>query len=411
MIVLAAGMSITPLLAIDPDRDFSGKWVFDPAGSNTRAIPVPQERFLTVVAQVAAIQCSSTNPDGSLVRWTYTLDGSETRYRIGDESRNSLVKWEGKALLVNTNVSSPQSYTISDRWTISRDRFLLTIERTVNQNGKEHEGVLHYRRDGQSGLPQEPKPAREPNISSNAPVPGSRPSLVRPSEANASPAEPAMSSIAPPAVPAPTLIRPSEPPEPAEIVVRKGTRIPLSLRNALDTKHSHEGDRVYLDTLYPVVVDNHIVIPRGSYVIGTLTISKPAGAVKGKGELFIRFDSLTMANGTTRDFKSRLASADTSHGTVDRQEGTITGERDKSGQAKTTAEGAGIGAGIGGLAGAAAGHPLSGVGIGAAAGAVVGLASVMNRHRADVVLPRGTTVEMLLDRDLYYLPSELPTRR
>src|ERR1700690_3561966 len=136
-IVLAAGFSITPLLAIDPDRDFSGKWVFDPASSNTRAISAPQDRFLTVVAQDAAVQCSSTLPDGSSVRWTYTLDGSETRYRVGEESRNSQVKWEGKALLVNTLVSSPQSYTISDRWTISRDRFVLTIERTTNQNGKE----------------------------------------------------------------------------------------------------------------------------------------------------------------------------------------------------------------------------------------------------------------------------------
>jgi hypothetical protein len=380
IILLAALASSNPLLAIDADRDFSGKWFFDAGGSNTRAISPPQERFLTIVAQDNAIQCSTTAPDGTPVQWTFSPDGSDTRYRIGTEKRNSKVKWEGNALLVNTIVTGSQDYSVLDRWYLSRDRSVLTIERQTQQGGSESEGVLRYHREG---LP----------VSSNPPPPNLAPQAVV-----------ASNTVRP------ALQAPPPPPEPAQLVVRSGTRIPLSLRNSIDTKHSREGDRVYLDTLYPVVVDNHIVVPRGSYVVGTLTKSKPAGAVTGKGELYIRFDSLTLPNGVTRDFRSRLASADTTHGNVDRQEGTITGERDKAGEAKTTAEGAGIGAGIGGLAGAAAGHPLGGVGIGAAAGAAVGLASVLNKHRADVSLPRGTTVEMLLDRDLYYLPSELAQR-
>jgi hypothetical protein len=359
-IVLAAAACISPVLAIDPDRDFSGRWIFDSAGTNT----APQDRVLTIVEQDASIQCSSTRPDGSSRQWTYALDGSETRYRFGEERRNSQVKWEGGALLVNSIVSGPQSYTLMDRWTLSRDHAVLTINRQTVQGSSQSESVLRYRREGQ------PAPADAP-------------------------------------VPAPALVRPPAQTSPSEIIVRAGTRIPLSLRNAIDTKHSREGDRVYLDTLYPVVVNNRIVVPRGSYVSGTLTTAKPAGVVKGKGELYIRFDSLILPNGVTRDFRSRLVSADTAHATVDRKEGTVTGERDKSGEAKTTAEGAGIGAGIGGLAGAAAGHPLGGVGIGAAAGAAAGLASVLVRHRPDASLPRGTTVEMLLDRDLVYLPSEL----
>ncbi len=379
-IALAAALLIGPLLAIDPDRDFSGKWIFDATGSNTRAISPPQERLLTVAVQDTAIQCSSTRPDGTPVQWTFALDGSDTRYRIGEEKRNSEVKWEGNALLVNTIVSGPASDSILDRWSLSRDHAVLTIERQTHQGGSENEGVLRYRREGQM-------------VSGNAPVP-------RPVPTQGS---------AP--TPQAALVRPTEPTTPPQIVVRAGTRIPLTLRNAIDTKHSHEGDRVYLDTMYPVVVDNRIVIPPGSYVSGTLTIAKPAGAVKGKGELFIRFDSLILPNGVTRDFRSRLASADTAHGTVDRQEGTITGERDKSGEVKTTAEGGAIGAGVGGIAGAAAGHPLAGVGIGGAAGAAAGLASVLVRHHPEASLPRGTTVEMLLDRDLYYLPSELPNRK
>jgi len=391
VITLAAAASLTPLLAIEPDRDFSGKWIYDSAGSNTRSISVPQARLLTVDVQDNTIQCSSIRSDGSPLQWNFALNGTATRYRLGEENHNSEVKWEGNALLVSTIVTGPQNYSIMDRWMLSRDRGVLTIERQTMRNGNESEGVLHYRREGQP-VSANTQPAREPAFSGNTPPP----------------APPANT---PPPAPQAALTRTPASTPPAEIVVRAGTRIPLSLRNAIDTKHSHEGDRVYLDTIYPIVVNNRIVIPRGSYVSGTLTIAKPAGVVKGKGELFIRFDSLILPNGVTRDFRSRLASADTTHGKVDHQEGTITGERDKAGQAKTTAEGAGIGAGIGGLAGAAAGHPISGLGIGAAAGAAAGLASVLIKHRPDASLPRGTTVEMLLDRDISYIPSELPFHR
>jgi type IV secretion system protein VirB10 len=174
----------------------------------------------------------------------------------------------------------------------------------------------------------------------------------------------------------------------------------------VDSKHSREGDRIYLETVYPVSAGGRIVIPRGSFVTGIVSQSKQAG-VKSKGELYIRFDSLTLPNGVSRDFRSRLSNADAPNGKVDREEGKVTGERDRSRDAKTTAEGAGIGAAIGGVAGSAAGAPLKGVGIGAAAGAAVGLASVLHKHKADAGLARGTTVEMILDRDLRYQRSEL----
>ena len=333
IIFLAVLAASGPILAIDPDRDFSGKWIYDSSASNTRAISAPEDQRLSITSDDSAAQCTSTRADGSSVKWSYALDGKDTRYVIGQDKFSSKTKWEGSALLINTIVSGSKSYSILDRWSLSRDRGVLTIERQTMQGGRESEGVLRFRREGQAA------PTFTESI---APKPSAREAIA--------------SSNNPP----PALVRPPAPPTPSELVVKAGTRIPLSLRNAINTKHSHEGDGVYLDTLYPVVVDNKIVIPRGSYVIGTLTIAKPAGTVKGKGELFIRFDSVTLPNGTTRDFRSRLASADTAHGRVDRKEGTITGERDKAGQAKTTAEGAGIGAGIGGIAGAAAGHPLGG---------------------------------------------------
>lgn len=354
-----------PLAAIESERDFSGKWILDTAVSNTQALSEPLERTLTIAQQDAAIQCSATF-NGSTAVWSYALNRAETQYRLGDEARSSVVKWEGSALLVNTLVSGPQSYTLMDRWELSRDRSRLTITRQVVRGATQSEGTLVLKREGQ--------PATV--ISANAPG---------------------------------ALSRPAPPPAlPAQITVAAGTHIPLTLRNGVDTKHSREGDRVYLETAFPITVDGHIVIPPGSSVNATITTSKAAGVVKGKGELFLRFDSLTLPNGVTRDFRSRLVSADNSaKGKVDPKEGTVTGERDKSDAGRTTAEGGAIGAGVGTLAGAGVGSPLKGAGVGAAAGAAAGLASVLIKHRPDATLPAGSTVEMVLDRDLYYLPTEL----
>jgi hypothetical protein len=351
---------LRPLAAIDAERDFSGKWILDPAVSNMQALSEPLERALTVAQQDASIQCSASF-NGSSGAWSYALNRAEMQYRLGEEARSSVVKWEGSALLVNTLVSEPQSYTVMDRWTLSRDHSRLTITRQVIRGGVQSEGTLVFQREA---------------IRAKAP--------------------------------APPLSRPAPPATPAEITVASGTRIPLTLRNSVNTRYSREGDRVYLETAFPITVDGHIVIPPGSSVNATITTSKPAGAVKSKGELFIRFDSLTLPNGVTRDFRSRLASADNSAtGKVDPNEGTVTGERDKAGTARTTAEGAGIGASVGTIAGAAAGSPLKGAGIGGAAGAAAGLVGVLVKHRPDAALPAGTTVEMVLDRDLHYLPAEL----
>src|SRR5215467_4621720 len=97
---------------------------------------------------------------------------------------------------------------------------------------------------------------------------------------------------------------------PADFTIATGTKVPLSLINSISTKHSAEGDRVYLETSFPVLAAGKIVIPVGSYVAGTVTQVKKPGRVKGRGELYIRFDSLTLPNGVTRDFRARMGGVD-----------------------------------------------------------------------------------------------------
>jgi type IV secretion system protein VirB10 len=195
----------------------------------------------------------------------------------------------------------------------------------------------------------------------------------------------------------------------ADFIVDSGSKIPLSLINSVSTKHSVEGDRVYLETVFPILVSGKIVIPPGSYVAGTVTQIKRPGRVKGRGELFLRFDSLTLPNGVTRDFRARVSSLD-GRGSeeLDRTEGKIRSEGDKAGDARTIGEAAGAGASIGAIAaGASSGHYGMGAGIGAAAGATAGLMGVLLSRGPDAVLAKGSSLEMVLDRPLQFKASEL----
>jgi hypothetical protein len=196
--------------------------------------------------------------------------------------------------------------------------------------------------------------------------------------------------------------------EPLPYLVDAGTKIPLVMINSVSTRHAAEGDRLYLETSFPILSNGKIVIPPGSYVAGTITSAKRGGRVKGKAELFLRFDSLTLPNGVTRDFRARVGGIDgRSSQQLDRSEGKITAEATKGADARTVGEGAAGGASIGVIAGSVSGRPGMGAGIGAAAGAAAGLMGVLLTRGQDVVLARGTTVEMVLDRDLEFTAAEL----
>lgn len=211
--------------------------------------------------------------------------------------------------------------------------------------------------------------------------------------------------VAQPATPVPPG---TEGPAASQYLVNAGTVIPLSLINTISTRHSLPGDRVYLETAFPVLAGGRIVIPVGSYVAGTVTQMKKPGRVKGRGELYVRFDSLTLPNGVTRDFHARMTGMDgNAPGTVDRGEGKVTAEGNRTGDLKTIGETAANGAGLGGIAGSVAGHPGTGVMAGAAAGAAIGLVAVLVSRGPDAVLGRGTTVEMVLDRQIGFSESEL----
>lgn len=194
---------------------------------------------------------------------------------------------------------------------------------------------------------------------------------------------------------------------PSEYVVETGIPVPLQLLTSIDTRKAANGDKVYMETTFPVVVNGRIVIPRGSQVIGTLSSAKRPGKVKGRAEIHLRFDSVILPNGVTRDISARLRNAAPGAGTVDRAEGGIKGEGNKKGDARKVGETAATGAGIGAMAGAIAGDYGTGTMAGAAAGAAAGLARVLGSRGPEIVIPVGGELEMVFDRPVTFAAREL----
>lgn len=189
-------------------------------------------------------------------------------------------------------------------------------------------------------------------------------------------------------------------------VVEAQTRIPLVLVNSVSTKNSKEGDRVYLQTSFPIAVEGRIVIPEGSYVTGTITFVKRPGRVKGRGGMYVRFDTLMLSNGVQRDFRALVSSVDGSQNNRVEEEGAIGGDSTKGRDAATVAGSTVPGAVLGGVYGNG-----TGMVIGAGMGAAVGLAAVLLTRGDDVQLLRGTSVEMLLDRDIAFTEEEVSFAR
>jgi hypothetical protein len=187
-------------------------------------------------------------------------------------------------------------------------------------------------------------------------------------------------------------------------VLKQGARIPLTVLTTVSSKNAAPGDKVYLQTLIPVSDGGRIVIPAGSYVNGTITQAQRSGKVKGKGQLYLRFDSMMLPNGRTIDLAGRLGSLDGSNpGELNREEGKVTSD----GQIGTDAMVIGATTTSGTAMGSWIGRQGRDAAIGAGAGAAAGLAGILLTRGPDAMLERGSTLDMVLNRDLILTEDDI----
>jgi hypothetical protein len=207
---------------------------------------------------------------------------------------------------------------------------------------------------------------------------------------------------APPPVAPPPPAAPARHGSSEKIWIPAGTRVAVVLENGISTRGAKAGDSVYFHTSFPITQNNRIVIPVGSYLRGELIESKRPGRVKGRGEFRMHLDTLIFPNGYTVDLNATPRSADSGGKETMDSEGKVTGAGGKGKDAQTVAETTATGAGIGAIADGG-----RGLGIGAGIGAVAGLGAILLTRGPEAELPRGSTLDIVLEHELALDSSQI----
>jgi len=174
--------------------------------------------------------------------------------------------------------------------------------------------------------------------------------------------------------------------------IPEGTHLLLRLVNSVSTRTARPGDRVYLRTASPIVVNGQFLVPVDSFADGVITHSVRSGRIKGRAELGIRIDSVTLPNGKTIRVSPQLSSVDSagSGQQVAGSENEVKQGGTKGKDAERVAVTGAEGAAIGGIAD----NSWKGAGIGASIGAAVGLGATLLSRGREVELPHGATLDV-----------------
>lgn len=244
-------------------------------------------------------------------------------------------------------------------------------------------------------------PAVEPAAAQQAPSQPSGPSVPSAPSVPSVQADPAQNGAQ--STPAQAASNAAPVPARKTYTVPAGTKVLLQLRSAINTKSAKPGDGIYLASTFPVVVGTRVMIPSGVYVQGVVDRVVRAGHVKGKSQLDMHFTSMIFPNGTVVEIPGMVNSLPGAkkQSVKDDGEGTIEQAGDKGRNAGEVAKIAiPTGGTVGSIGGLEGGHPIEGGVIGIAAGlATAGIVSLFTRG-ADVDIPNGSQVEMVLQRPL-----------
>ncbi len=190
--------------------------------------------------------------------------------------------------------------------------------------------------------------------------------------------------------------------------VPTGTKVLLSLKSGVNTKTARPGDGVYLVSTFPVIVGSHVLIPTGVYVQGVVDMVERPGRVKGRAKLLMHFTTMIFPNGQVVAIPGMVNNLPGSGGaSVKGDEGTIEQAGSKGKDAGDIARGGVIGATGGVIGGAATGNPAEAAAIGGLAGLAGGVIYTLLTRGNEIIIPEGTSLEMVMQRPLVLQASQL----
>jgi hypothetical protein len=185
-------------------------------------------------------------------------------------------------------------------------------------------------------------------------------------------------------------------PAPSAVTIPAGTRVLMVLTSPLHTTSGTAGSGLYLETLYPVIEGNRVVIPAHTYVQGVVEADKRPGHVDRVAEFRFRFTTLIFPNNFVAPIQGALQSIPGAKNirTQDTNGALKTVDQTEKVIAPTA---------VSAVGGAIIGSEHSfGIGkfTGAGLGAALGLGAVLLKRGDEINLARGTNVEMVLQAPL-----------
>ena len=190
------------------------------------------------------------------------------------------------------------------------------------------------------------------------------------------------------------------------LVIPAGTKIPIQLRQGISTRNAQAGDAIYGQTNFPIVIDNQVAIPGGTYVQGVVDNVKRAGRIKGKAELAFHITNLVFPSGYTLTMAAAIDQVPGSENSRMKEPGTVQHDPEKGKDLERIGRNAAEGGAIGGIAGAAASSSIHGYGVGGLTGIAAGTLIGILARGSDVHFEPGTVVDVVLNHAIGIDPDK-----
>jgi len=183
---------------------------------------------------------------------------------------------------------------------------------------------------------------------------------------------------------------------PSTVTIPAGTRVLMVLKSPLHTTSGTAGSGLYLETLYPIVQGNRVVIPARTQVQGVVEADKRPGHVNRVSEFRFRFTTLIFPNNFVAPIDGVLQSIPGAKNIRTHDKGGALKPVDQTEKVVIPAAAGAVGGAIIGA------HRGFGIGLlpGAGLGAALGLGAVLLKRGDEISLAPGTNVEMILQAPL-----------
>jgi type IV secretion system protein VirB10 len=180
--------------------------------------------------------------------------------------------------------------------------------------------------------------------------------------------------------------------DPSTVTIPAGTRVMMVLKSPLHTTSGTAGSGLYLETLFPVVQSNGVVIPAHTQVQGVVESDERPGHLKRTSEFRFRFTALIFPNNLVVPISGVLQSIPGARNIRTRSDDSTLEPVDQTEKVITPTAASAVGGAIIGS------HRAFGIGLlpGAGLGAALGLAAVLLKRGDEINLPQGSKLEMVL---------------